>query len=184
MALLLVSISSLLCVPVLAHVSTGREGYGVIGYGITMYDPPCAYACRDTVSGWMLDCRDEHHDMDGMDMGGMHMGSPSPECLTTNDPFLRTLAWCIHTHCPDDVRNSTLEEWWEMNVAGRQKDQPLPKYSYQAAISQVEKEPPTTVLDSEVTLNVTSLVDEDSFLANYNGDNGFQIMEILNERLG
>lgn len=147
-----------------------------------MYDPVCAYACLDTVKGWTLDCPDDN--MGGMDMAmEMDMDSPSPECLTTNDPFLQTLAWCVHTHCPG-VRNSTLEQWWEMNVAGKLDVQPIPKYSIQEAISRVVSSPPATVVSSDATLNVTSLVDEYSWLGNYNGDHNFEQMEIVTERYG
>ncbi|KAF2873527.1 ferric reductase like transmembrane component-domain-containing protein [Massariosphaeria phaeospora] len=165
--------------PALAHVSSGREGKGFIGYGITMYDPVCAYACRDTVSAWMLDCGDagsgghSHH-------SAMEMETPSPLCYATNDPFLQTLAWCISTHCKD-VPISKLEQYWELNVAGRQSEQPSPKYSYQTALAMVT-EPPTTVVDPEEILDVTSLVDEESYLGSYNGDWVFEIIETTSTR--
>jgi hypothetical protein len=163
-----------------AHVTSGRERYGVIGYGVVMYDPPCAFACIDTVKGWDLDCGDHDEDMDGMDMGGMHMSSPTPECRATNDPFLQTLAWCFHTHCRD-VNNSTLETIWEMDVVARLQVQPMPKYSYQAALARVAQRPPTSVLHLDAVLNTTSLVDEESWFSNFNGVQGFEKMEIRTE---
>ena len=167
--------ASLLVAFTQAHVSSGRERYGVIGYGIVMYEPPCAYACIDTVKGWELDCG-EDHDMDGMDMGGMHMSATTPECRATSDPYLQTLAWCFYTHC-EGVNNSTLETVWEMDIVARLEVQPMPAYSYQAALARVAQAPPTSVLDSDATLNTTSLVDEDSWLGNFNGDQGFEKME-------
>ncbi len=169
----------LLLAPVVAHISEGRRGYGVIGYGISMYDPPCAYACRDTVTAWMLDCEDgtgagggHHHD--GGDMEGME--SPSPECYTSNDPFLQTLAWCISTHC-EGISMSRLEEFWDLNVAGRMEVQPLPKYSYQKAL-QLVTEPPTNITSADDILTGPSLVDDETYLSSYNGDRGFEKMEI------
>ncbi|RSL58226.1 hypothetical protein CEP54_007886 [Fusarium duplospermum] len=164
-----------------AHVTTGRERYGVIGYGVVMYDPPCAFGCIDTVKGWTLDCKDDHGM--GEHSSSMHMAAATPECKATNDPFLQTMAWCFHTHCVD-VKNSTLENIWEMEIVGRLKVQPTPKYSYQVALSLAAKDPPTEVVDSEEVLNRTSLVDEDAWLGNFNGDNGFEEMEILAERYG
>ncbi|RMJ13642.1 hypothetical protein CDV36_006670 [Fusarium kuroshium] len=177
-ALALASFSS---VNVWAHVTTGRERYGVIGYGVVMYDPPCAFGCIDTVKGWSLDCKDDHGM--GEHSSSMHMAAATPECKATNDPFLQTMAWCFHTHCAD-VKNSTLENIWEMDIVGRLKVQPTPKYSYQVALSLAAKDPPTEVVDSEEVLNRTSLVDEDAWLGNFNGDNGFEEMEILAERYG
>ena len=163
-----------------AGVTTGRAGHGLIGYGIQMFQPPCAYACRDTVSSWPLDCPGA--DMSGMDMDGMGMSQPDPECLATNDAYLQTLAWCMSTHCIG-IDPATLEGYWQLNVAGRQDVQPSPKESYQQALAKVTF-PPTTVINSSDTLNVTSLVDEKSYVANYNADANFELMEITQEQYG
>ncbi|KAJ4321419.1 hypothetical protein N0V84_005340 [Fusarium piperis] len=93
------------------------------------------------------------------------------------------MVWCFYTHCAD-VKNSALENIWEMDIVGRLKVQPTPKYSYQVALSLISKDPPTEVVDSEEVLNRTSLVDKDAYLGNFNGDNGFEEMEILAERYG
>ncbi|KAK3324330.1 putative ferric-chelate reductase [Cercophora scortea] len=175
-----------LAAPAVAHISSGRTGNGFIGYPIAMYNPTCAYACRDTVTSWTLNCTDSEdmsgHDMS--DMAGMDMGSssPSPECFATNDPFLQTLAWCISTHCTDEDI-ATLETYWQLNVAGRQAVQPLPKDSYQRALLKVTT-PPTSVLDADAVLNEVSLVDEDAYAANLGGEYGFEDMEITHERYG
>ena len=175
------TVTSLLVASTQAHVTSGRERYGVIGYGIVMYDPPCAYACIDTVGGWNLDCGHEH--TDDMDMGGMHMSSVTPECKAISDPFLQTLAWCFYTHCPG-VSNSTLERVWEMDIVGRKAVQPVPAYSYQVALSRAAQAPPTSILGSEATLNTTSLVDEEAWLGNFNGDEAFERMEIRASAFG
>ncbi|KAF2007501.1 hypothetical protein P154DRAFT_614840 [Amniculicola lignicola CBS 123094] len=164
-----------------AHTSGGRKGHGLIGYGTKMYDPPCAYACRDLSTGWMLDCGDDHEAGQGHH-SDMEMATPSPNCYATNDPFLQTLAWCISTHC-QNVKMSKLEKYWKMNVAGRQQVQPSPKYSYQVALARVT-EPPTEIVDSEAVLNTTSLVDEESYVASFNGDGGFEVTEVTSERYG
>jgi hypothetical protein len=66
----------------LASGSTDRNGHGLIGYGITMYKPACAFACRDSISGAILACSEE--DMGAMDDGMMMMSmgamTTSPEC--------------------------------------------------------------------------------------------------------
>lgn len=175
------TVASLFITSTQAHVTSGRERYGVIGYGIVMYDPPCAYACIDMANSWNLDCAHEH--TDGMDMGGMHMSSVTPECKATSDPFLQTLAWCFYTHCPG-ASNSTLERVWEMDIVGRKAVQPAPAYSYQVALSRVAQAPPTSILASDATLNTTSLVDEEVWLGKFNGDEAFERMEIRASTFG
>ncbi|KAF7544888.1 hypothetical protein G7Z17_g9603 [Cylindrodendrum hubeiense] len=163
-----------------AHNTDGRPGHGLIGYGITMYDPPCAYACQSSVPT-TLEC-DDADDMEGMDMDSMDMG-PSPECLTTNAPYLRSLAWCIHSRCPKDTEVFVLEKWWVMNVAGRQTVQPEPNVSYQEALSQV-KVAPTEVLGEEDVLNRTVAVSDETYFSNYNIYVLFEEIEISHETYG
>lgn len=173
--------SALLLGDVDAHATTGRRRYGLIGFGVKMYDPPCAFACRDMASGFMLDCGDagsgggSHH-------GGMEMEKPTPLCYTVNEPFLQTLAYCISTHCQDQPF-SKLENWWVEEVAGREPNQPVPKISYQKALANVGQAP-TSIVGEEDVLNRTSLIDEDGWLASYNGDHGFEITEIRSETYG
>ncbi|KAH7163538.1 ferric reductase transmembrane component 4 [Dactylonectria estremocensis] len=163
-----------------AHNPNGRPGHGLIGYGITMYKPPCAYACQSSVPTTLV-C-DDVDDMDDMDMGGMDMG-PSAECLTANPPYLRSLAWCIYSRCPEDTEMFLLEKWWVMNVAGRQVVQPEPNISYQEALSQV-KVAPTEVLGEGDVLNRTVAVDDETYLSNYNIDVLFEKIEISHETYG
>jgi hypothetical protein len=57
--------------PAFAGVSLGRNGHGLIGYGIKMYQPYCATACRDSILAAPLSCTVEEMDHEGMDMGGL-----------------------------------------------------------------------------------------------------------------
>lgn len=159
-----------------AKPTGGRRRYGVIGYGITMYDPPCAYACIDTIKKATLNCMPDH-DMD-MDM---HMAMPpaTPECKATSDPYLTTMAWCFHTHCPD-ISKSNLEYVWETDIVGRLAVQPAPKYGYIEALSRVKGTPTRTL--SKAMLNDTMLVNEKKWLGNFNGVGGFESMERLAEK--
>jgi len=156
-----------------AHTTDGRQDNGLIGFGTEMYNPTCAYACRSTVTAWSLNCPGEesHHG------GGSHSmhDMPSPQCYATNDPFLQTLALCISKHC-EGVTASLLEKYWELNVAGRNKVQPLPKYSYQDALRLIEK-PVTTIVDSEEVLTTPSLVDEEAYQSNFRTQLNFEQQE-------
>ncbi|KAF3196065.1 hypothetical protein TWF225_000414 [Orbilia oligospora] len=171
---------------------TGRVAHGgTVGLGVKQWDPVCAYACRNSAAGFMLDCGESHHGMDHGSMMMHHM--PSPQCYATNDFFMQTLAWCIHTHCPQDTPISKLETYWEMNVAGRKDNQPLPKYSYQDALARVI-DPPTGIVNSTEILNRTSLVNEWFYSANYGAlsaieknisvDNVYTLVVVLTCTLG
>lgn len=165
-------------------VSTGRTGHGLIGFGIEMYKPPCAHACRDTMKGSALNCSIINEDHEGHASG--HHGSSnietSPECYATDDIFLQSLAYCISTHCTD-MSTWKLEKYWSMFVAGRLTNQPLPKETYGQALAKVTEEP-TGVIVSGESLNVTSVVSEEDYIGNFNGDSGFENAEVSHERFG
>ncbi|CAG8408234.1 unnamed protein product [Penicillium salamii] len=135
---------------------TGRPGHGFIGYGISVYDPVCATTCAEVVPT-RLQCPKS-------DDGGSYLSTPSPECLATNEPYLTSMAWCIHVHCGDEVEIFNIESWWRLNIPGRQVDQPVPKMTYQHALSLIET-PPTEILEKGAVLNRTVTVSNESYNA-------------------
>lgn len=127
-------------------------------------------------------------DCDGHSMGShkkrmdMSMEVPSPECYASNDPFLQTVAFCVSTHC-DDVPLWELEQWWSRRLTGRAADLPKPKQSYQEALAKVVARPNSTTPSDEMLME-TSLVDEETYLANYNGNGAFEKNESTHVRYG
>lgn len=113
----------------------------------------------------------------------MDMASPSPECLATNEPYLKSLAWCLYSHCDGAVELSALEHWWHLNVPGKQVHQPVPNMSYQQALAKV-KTPPTEVLGEDDMLNRTVQVAEEDYIKNYNQNMIFEEIETASERYG
>ncbi|KAE8356182.1 ferric reductase [Aspergillus coremiiformis] len=144
-----------------------------------MYQPPCAFACRSTITN-PLNCSMDADD--GMHGSWIVMKSPSPECYATNNPFLQTLAYCIYSHCQTRL-NSTLQRYWEMNVAGNEQDQPLPKESYQQALQSIGFTPNATV-HSSMVLSSASLVSEALYDLNWRTLTVFETVEISHERYG
>ncbi|KAL4880664.1 ferric reductase like transmembrane component-domain-containing protein [Aspergillus karnatakaensis] len=83
-------------------VTVGRVGHDIVGYGITMYRPACAFACKATISNppnCTMPSDHEHmhmkrhghsHSIEGYPMGDgwMVTASPDAECYATNDAFL------------------------------------------------------------------------------------------------
>ena len=160
-------------------VSTGRPGHGLIGYGISMYNPLCAFSCRDVLSSSMLNCS-ESVSMSSM---GIDMGSDtSPDCYATDDAFLESLAYCLSTHC-QDVSVWVLEKYWVMNVAGTSINQPMPKATYQQTIANMTTKPTDTLVIGE-DLNKTMIVSYEDYEKSYNAQSAFERMEIKHETYG
>lgn len=147
-----------LAIPVASHNTNGRPGHGLIGYGISMYKPVCAYACRASITNPLVCDNTIDHDM-AMDAASMAMDTPSPACYANNDPF------------------------WELNVAGRQQHQPSPKESYQEALGSLAR-PPTLILNTSAVLDIPSLVEEETYLSNHNTLRVFEAVETSHERYG
>lgn len=72
---------------------------------------------------------------------------------------------------------STLEEFWEKDLVGRELDQPLPKWSYQQSLKRVMDDIPTEPLGEEEDFNRTVLVTDDDYIANWNGNTAFENVE-------
>lgn len=154
---------------------TGRPGHGLIGYGISVYDPICATTCAEVVPT-TLQCRKSDED-------GSYLSTPSPECLASNEPFLTSMAWCIHVHCGSEVDVSKIESWWRLNIPGRQVDQPLPRLTYQHALSLI-KEPPTEILEKGALLNRTVRVSNESYSAHQDQQIVYENVQTNNSKYG
>jgi hypothetical protein len=181
-------------------VSSGRPGHGFIGYGISMYNPPCAFGCKDSISP-LLNCSTNSDDMDGMvmrRMGGMgdignDDGLPSgdgwmimaatAQCMADNDYFLQTFAYCVNSRCPD-VPVATLEAFWARDALGRKTKQPSPKMSYQIALQAAIASSPTRELNNSILLNYTAVVTDNQYIPNFNADSNFEKGEATHERYG
>ncbi|KAJ5205998.1 hypothetical protein N7491_003380 [Penicillium cf. griseofulvum] len=126
-------------------------------------------------------------DMEDMDMGDMGTSwvieeSPDAHCYAENDAFLQTLAYCIYVHCPTEA-NSTLQRYWEMNVAGSHAVQPSPKESYQQALWSIGFKPNVTVNSTE-TLKSASLIPDAAYALEYNTLSTFERVETSHETYG
>ncbi|KAF2664574.1 ferric reductase-like protein transmembrane component 4 [Microthyrium microscopicum] len=170
-------------VPSLGMTSAGRRGHGLVGYGISMYRPVCAFACRDILSSATLNCTMAAESMPGMSMD-MGEATTDPSCYATDDSFLQTLAYCISTRCQkESVPIWKIEKWWQLNVAGIAAQQPDPKESYQQALEKVST-PPTEVHMQGDPLNKTSLTDDTDYLTSWNADWAFPILDKRSETFG
>lgn len=93
------------------------DGIGLIGFGKTMYQPPCAFACRSVIAKSKLLCTPEH---DSGSEAGSHAPATTPKSCFISDPaFMQTLALCIDTYCPgsDAPRTGIIEDYWASHLA-------------------------------------------------------------------
>lgn len=117
---------SVLSVCALAWQAAAEVKHGTIGFGINMYHPWCGTACSDTLSSLWLNCTtfdEEVHDHHGMKkrMEGMDgpMGTTSPECYASNQPWLETFSYCIKSHCDAEGTSADQQEqFWQQKAAG------------------------------------------------------------------
>ncbi|UNI16078.1 hypothetical protein JDV02_002551 [Purpureocillium takamizusanense] len=117
------------------------DGVGMIGFGKTMYQPPCTFACRGVIAKCQLRCTPPpppagHGSSAG---GGGHSASMTPpECYASDLAFMQTLALCIDRYCPqsDGPTLGDIEGYWGTHLATGTiaTDKFPPAVSYQEAL--------------------------------------------------
>ncbi|KAH7417787.1 ferric reductase like transmembrane component [Cadophora sp. MPI-SDFR-AT-0126] len=172
----------------LAQLSSGAVAvkHGVIGMGISMYKPVCAYACHDSLASLWLNCTtfsSASHDMEGMDMKllkRMDMGeeaeaTTSMECVASNMPWLQTLAYCLKDRCRIDGVG-------EKKIA---KAYSTLSMSDTAVYSEMlPATAPTTELEADAMwLNETSLVNYELYFSNRQTLQEFEYQEDTHAQL-
>ena len=116
---------------------THADGVGLIGFGKTMYNPTCAFACRNVIKGCKLLCTPTDSDANH----GTHHNpvATPPTCYVKDHAFLRTMAICLDTYCPlsDKPSVSLLENYWSEHLGtGTLGDlQYVPAMSYVEALA-------------------------------------------------
>jgi predicted ferric reductase len=113
------------------------DGVGLIGHGKTLYNPTCAFACRNVIKGCKLVCTPEGSTANH---GTAHSPvSTPPDCFVKDDAFLRTMAICLDTYCPlsGNPPLDLLEDYWASHLGtGTLGDyQWVPAVSYHDALA-------------------------------------------------
>ncbi|TPX07352.1 uncharacterized protein E0L32_002178 [Thyridium curvatum] len=187
-----------------ATETKSRSGHGLIGYGISMYPPPCAFACKDAVSAPLNCTADTAMDMSGhggmsMKLKSRHHGEhdelefPSGDgwkvvktapaaCKAINDFWLQTVAHCVRTRCPDSSI-SQLEKFWETEALGHLVEQPVPKMSYSQALASIAVEP-SRAMNKSVLLDYVGAVSDKDWTPIYNADVNFEEHEAGHSMFG
>ncbi|KAK5659571.1 hypothetical protein OQA88_773 [Cercophora sp. LCS_1] len=108
------------------------DGTGFIGAGKTLYNPTCAFACRNVIRNCKLLCTPE--DTGSANHGTAHNPvTTPPDCFVKDPAFLRTMAICIDTYCPlsNNPSIDLIEDYWASHLGTGT----LGNYKYVPAIS-------------------------------------------------
>ncbi|KAG9698940.1 hypothetical protein KCU95_g1801, partial [Aureobasidium melanogenum] len=157
----------------LAGFAAAETQYGVLGFGIPMYQPLCCYSCHDALSALYLNCTIFPDDMDmshsgmdmklikRMDMGSESMATTSDACYASDRTWLETFSYCIHQKCAQDSVNESEQGQCFSKLAANGLHVPTLQASLPSTTPVVELEADSTWLNS------TSLVNENAYLSNY-----------------
>ncbi|KAK2741156.1 ferric-chelate reductase [Colletotrichum kahawae] len=118
------------------------DGTGLIGWGKTLYDPTCSFACRNVIRKQPLACTPVDS---SANHGTAHNPvSTPPKCFVSDHVFLLTMALCIDTYCPlsENPTMAKLEDYWASHLGtgtlGNYKY--TPAMSYQEALAAAREE--------------------------------------------
>lgn len=154
---------------------------GIIGFGISLYQDLCCEACHDSLSTLYLSCTTFSDDMSmdmntDMDMSMAMMGTTSDDCYASNIPWLQTMAYCIQQNCNADGYSVDKQAkcFSALAVAG------APKPTFYDSL-------PATAPKIELSkdakwLNVTSLVNNDTYYATHGTYGEFARSEYIHTR--
>jgi hypothetical protein len=92
---------------------------------------------------------------------------PSAECFSNDASYLTSIAYCIHSYCPKDVKMYKVETFWETLMIYESKSI---RWSYPEALAQVNTSSvPKPMSPEETVFNRTISIDAAVFQANLNG---------------
>ncbi|KAH6643451.1 ferric reductase like transmembrane component-domain-containing protein [Truncatella angustata] len=141
--------------------------YGIVGFGVSLYQDLCCQACHDSLTSLYLNCSifdtdSGMSDMDMNDMGvDMPMGTTSDECYATNIPWLQTMAYCIQQNCNADGYPSEKQATCFSHQAVAGASEPTFEDSLPANAPTLE------LPDDAMWLNMTSLVNHDLYYSTH-----------------
>ncbi|KAF5845498.1 hypothetical protein GGP41_003126 [Bipolaris sorokiniana] len=113
------------------------DGTGLIGYGKTLYNPTCSFACRNVIRKQALVCTPTDS---STNHGTAHNPVSTPaKCFVQDKTFLKTMALCIDVYCSlsDKPSKSLLEDYWasHLGTGTLGNYQYVPVMSYEEALA-------------------------------------------------
>jgi len=159
------------------HIRAAENG--IVGFGISLYQDLCCQSCHDSLSSLYLNCTTftEDTNMDKyMSMSMDMMGTTSDECYATNLPWLQTMAYCIQQNCNADGYSAEKQAKCFSTQAVAGALEPTFQDSLPATAPTVE------LPDDAMWLNVTSLVNGDTYYATHGTLGEFARSEYIHTR--
>ncbi|KIX93597.1 uncharacterized protein Z520_10775 [Fonsecaea multimorphosa CBS 102226] len=151
-SMLLTLLSLVTSVAATGPLPVTRTGLAGIA-GFTFYNPYCAHGCFRSFSPYMLQCSTT------ISAGGKTTADATAHmlalCRASDFPYLSSIAWCIHTFCPESVRASTIEKFWETQITGDVHI--LPAWSYGEVMANITQPPAMVAMGKDMVLNMTML---------------------------
>ncbi|EJP70090.1 ferric-chelate reductase (Fre2) [Beauveria bassiana ARSEF 2860] len=166
-------------------LSSGKTQNGLIGYGIRLYEPACAHACWDTIA-YMTNCTADMSISRFLNpgiAGPLKHGNEKnetelePYCNAEYEPYLQTLAWCIHQECRD-VPELELESFWWTEGPGKDNSSIETYSQIWARVNSTKMRP----INQHATLNYTATVPHDQWKPSYDNIITLVRVEITHER--
>lgn len=137
------------------------------GYGRDSYPVPCAQACSYAMPS-TLDCPEYA----GMTAEEKAEAYPSAECFSNDASYLTSMAYCIQSYCPKDVKIYKVENFWETLMIYESKSI---RWSYPEALAQVNTTSvPKPMPPEETVFNRTISIDAATFQSYMNGVRGYK----------
>ena len=164
-----------------------KGAHGLVGLGISYYDPKCAFACTGSVSA-PLNCTTADHTQETGLLKRSQIGevfeypygngwnvtaAVTPACQANSEFYLQTVAYCLKTRC-EGLLVSKLQTFWEQQIPKR-KDGTQKSY---AQILDDITSTPTRLLNTSEHLNYTAIVPEELYQVSRNNIQGAVISEI------
>ncbi|KAJ6784372.1 hypothetical protein PWT90_05896 [Aphanocladium album] len=175
-----------------ALLAAGEEGltndkvkHGLIGFGIKLYEPACAHACWDTIA-YTTNCTSDMSISRFLkpSMAGPHRNSSTEsdtdqekDCNAEYEPYLQTLAWCMHQECHNESE-ITLEHFWWDEGPGKDNNS-IETYSQTwQGVQHTHMRP----MSDNSTLNAAATVPHGQWRANYDNIVTLIKVEVTHER--
>lgn len=157
------------------HVSAIENG--IVGFGIALYQDVCCQSCHDSLSSLYLNCTTfPEGDDTSMSMSMDTTATTSDECYATNIPWQQTMAYCIQQNCNADAYSVEKQAKCFSTQAVAGASEPTFQDSLPSAAPTVE------LLEDAMWLNVTSLVNRNTYYATQGTLKEFARSEYLHTR--
>nr|RBQ87628.1 hypothetical protein FVER53263_00029 [Fusarium verticillioides] len=99
---------------------------------------------------------------------------PSAACFANDTSYLTSMAYCIHTYCPKNVKIYRLEYFWEVKMIYDSEDLTI-RWPYLEALAQVNTtSAPKPLSPEETVFNRTISIDSTTYQSYMNGVKGYK----------